>query len=69
MTEFSVRDALGDWSIVVSLNGLTVGHIREVGGGGGYGYYHGPNDVLICAFQDHDLGALKKTVDALVRRL
>ena len=69
MTDFSVRDALGGWSIVVSLNGITVGHIREVGGGGGCGYYHGPNNVLNARLQDHDLETLKEKVDVLVRSL
>jgi hypothetical protein len=67
MTEFTENDALGGWSIVVTLNGVTIGHIREIGAGGGFGYYKGANNVLTWAIQDHDLDALKDKVDALVR--
>ena len=67
VTEFVEKDAVGGWSIVVTLNGVTTGHIRQIGGGVGYGYYKGPNNVLIWALQDDDLEALKGKVDTLVR--
>ncbi|WP_225042351.1 hypothetical protein [Xanthomonas campestris] len=67
MTEFVEKDVLGGWSIAVKLNGVTIGHIRELRGGGGYGYYKGPNNLLTWALQDDDLEALKGKVDTLVR--
>lgn len=67
VTEFMEKDALGAWSIVVTLNGVTIGHIRQLGGGGGYGYYNGPSNVLTWALQDDDLETLKGKVDTLVR--
>jgi len=67
VVEFVEKDVLGGWSIVVTLNGLTIGHIRKIGGDGGYGYFKGPNNVLTWALQDKDLEALKDKVDTLVR--
>jgi len=69
MTEFSEKDALGGWSIVVTLNGETLGHIREIGAGGGFGYYKGSNNLLTWSIQDHDLDSMKVKVDVMVRGL
>jgi hypothetical protein len=69
MTEFIERNVLGGWSIHVVFNRATIGHIRNVGGVGGFGYYHGPNNVLTSTLQDDNLETLKEKVEILVRNL
>ena len=64
MIEYKEKDLLGGWSIDVLLKGITIGHIRKHGQDGSFVYYKGPHNVLNWSFQDNDLAALKRKIEA-----